>query len=149
MKLAHAGFFLLLSSLSSFSCSSLGSSDDSYYALRATVTTGKEGSDGDVSLCFTVNGSEKCQELSSDHNDFEANQTDRFDISLSPRIAHGTKFTGFKLKYTTGLSLGDSWEVSGLRISLYYADKQEEVVCDAKFSQNVSGGAVVAAPGCP
>ena len=116
---------------------------------RAIVTTGTEGSDGDVSLCYTVNGSETCDNLSNSHNDFESGQTDTFDLSLSPRLASGTKLTNIHLKYATGLSIGDSWEPTGLRVSLFYGGGEEELVCKSTFDQTVHDGDVVTPPGCP
>jgi len=129
-------------------CGGLGE-DDSYYALRARVTTGQEGSDGDVTLCWTESGTQSCEELSSDGNDFESGSTNTFDLSLDPRVEHGTKFTGFQLQYSTGISVGDTWDLAGLRISLYFGDGEEELVCDASLSQTLSGGDAASAAGCP
>jgi hypothetical protein len=136
---------LLASSLSSCSAAS----DDSYYAVRAVVTTGKEGSDGDVSLCWTANGSESCQDLSSSGNDFESGARQTFDVKVSPRIAHGTQFTAIALKYKSGLSIGDSWEVTGLTVTRYFGDGKAEPICAATFDQTLSNGATFHPPGCP
>ena len=80
---------------------------------------------------------------------FVHSRQNTFDISLKPRVAHGTAFTGFVIKYTTGFSLGDTWEPAGLRLSRYYGSGKEELIWDSTFDQTLSNGASLAPPGCP
>ncbi len=113
---AHTGSALSLAlGLSAAGCG-VGNDKAEIYAFRARITTGSEGSDGDVSLCWTAEGrAEECKGLSSDSNDFEANTSRSYDARPEERILEGVVVTSIRLRYSGGLGFGAMASARNLR----------------------------------
>ena len=103
------------------------------FAFRARVTTGAEGSDGDVHLCWTVEGKEECKELVSDDDDWIAKSSRVYEVRPTKRIPETTPLTNIRLKYSAPLFVGrDEWELQALTVTAFLANDTSKVVCDAQ-----------------
>lgn len=103
------------------------------FAFRARITTGAEGSDGDVHLCWTAGGTEECKELASDDDDFTANTSRVYEVRPTKRIPETTPLTNIRLKYTAPLLVGrDEWELKAVTVTAFLANDTSKVVCDER-----------------
>ncbi|MBX3211514.1 MAG: hypothetical protein KF850_05735 [Labilithrix sp.] len=103
------------------------------FAFRARVTTGAEGSDGDVHLCWTAGETEECKELASDDDDWQAGASRVYEVRPKARIPEATPLTDIRLKYTAPIFVGrDEWELAGVTVTAYLANDTSKVVCDAR-----------------
>jgi hypothetical protein len=92
-------------------------------AFVVTIRTGSEGTDMDIDFCYKrVSQSDySCTLMDSSGNDFEAGQTDVFQINLSTPIAVGD-LDRFKILNTGGGFFELTWEIASIRIDGILAD---------------------------
>lgn len=111
--------------------------DPEVVSVRAELTTGNEGSDGDVELCWLLDGQTECHELSSEANDFERGARQTFDVRPGNRWLVQQTPEAVWLTYSPGLSFGDSWELALLRVTAYANDDTQRTLCEATPSGKV------------
>ncbi|NMC71117.1 MAG: hypothetical protein GYA57_13765 [Myxococcales bacterium] len=92
-------------------------------AFVVTIRTGDEGTDMDIHFCYKrrSEGDYSCTLLDSPANDFEAHQTDVFQIHLSTPIAVGD-LDRFRIWNSGGGFFELSWEIDSIRIDGILAD---------------------------
>lgn len=126
-------FVVVAMTLAFFGCGADSSGKAEIYAFRARVTTGAEGSDGDVALCWTALGAEECSELVSDDDDWQARSARTYDVRPKARIPESAPLSSIRLKYTAPLLVGrDEWALEGVTVTAYLANETSRIVCEAR-----------------
>lgn len=139
---------LPLLALSALGC---GGDPNEVTGFLVTPRVGTNGTDEDIWFCFDTPSfaGPTCEILDGHGNDFEAGDSDTYEIELDQTFRRGDGVTGISLEDRGGGFFSDGFELVGLRVDLLLDSGDTENVCTSAEIASIDAGQSYDPQSCP